>query len=66
VVRPQVPVTVVVGQRTDHIFGPTARVLVRDAGGTFVTLPGEGHVAHRSNPALLAATIREASTTLGA
>lgn len=61
----RVPVTVVVGERTDHIFGPAARELVRDTGGTFVTLKGEGHVAHRTNPELLAATIRAGSTTLG-
>ncbi|MFS8096313.1 alpha/beta hydrolase [Lentzea alba] len=59
-----VPVTVIVGEHTDHIFGPGARDLVRDTGGTFVTLQGEGHVAHFTNPALLAATIRDASTTL--
>lgn len=61
----QVPVTVIVGERTDHIFGPAARELAEDTGGSFVTLPGEGHVAHRTNPALLAATIRGGSTTLG-
>ena len=61
----RVPVTVIVGERTDHIFGPAARELVRDTGGTFVTLKGEGHVAHRTNPELLAATIRAGSTTLG-
>jgi hypothetical protein len=55
-----------VGERTDHIFGAAARELARDTGGTFVTLTGEGDVAHRSNPALLAATIREGSTTLTA
>jgi pimeloyl-ACP methyl ester carboxylesterase len=60
----QAPVAVIIGERTDHIFGPAARDLVRDTGGTFVTLTGEGHVAHRSNPELLAATIREVSTTL--
>jgi len=62
----QVPLTVIVGERTDRIFGPAARELVRDTGGTFVTLKGEGHVAHRANPGLLAATIREASATLSA
>ncbi|WP_157985011.1 alpha/beta fold hydrolase [Lentzea terrae] len=60
-----IPVTVIVGEHTDHIFGPGARDLVKDTGGTFVTLRGEGHVAHLTNPELLAATIREASTTLG-
>lgn len=62
----QVPVTVIVGEHTDHIFGPGARDLVQDTGGTLVVLEGEGHVAHFTNPELLAATIREASTTLDA
>lgn len=62
----QVPVTVIVGEHTDHIFGPGARDLVRDVGARLVVLEGEGHVAHLTNPELLAATIREASTTLGA
>ncbi|MEU0881895.1 alpha/beta hydrolase [Lentzea sp. NPDC005914] len=61
----RVPVTVIVGERTDHIFGPAARELAKDTGGSFVTLPNEGHVAHRTNPALLAATICGGSTTLG-
>ena len=60
----QIPVTVIVGEHTDHIFGPGARDLVKDTGGTLVVLEGEGHVAHFTNPELLAATIREASTTL--
>lgn len=59
-----VPLTVIVGEHTDHVFGPGARDLVRDTGGTFVTLHGEGHVAHLTNPELLAATIREESTRL--
>lgn len=60
----QVPVTVVVGERTEPFFGPGARDIVRDTSGKLVTLNGEGHLAHRTNPALLAATIREGSTTL--
>ncbi|RAS66688.1 pimeloyl-ACP methyl ester carboxylesterase [Lentzea atacamensis] len=60
----QVPVTVIVGEHTDHIFGPAARDVVRDTGGTLVTLEGEGHIAHVTNPELLAATIRNGSSTL--
>lgn len=55
------PLTVVLGERTEPIFGKAAR----DAGGELVVLAGEGHIAHVTNPELLAATIREASTTLG-
>jgi pimeloyl-ACP methyl ester carboxylesterase len=62
----KVPVTVVVGERTDHLFGPAAREVVSDTGGTLVTLPGEGHIAHVTNPALLAATIEGRSTTMDA
>ncbi len=62
----RVPVTVVVGERTDHIFGPAAREVVRDTGGTLVTLAGEGHIAQVTNPALLAATIEGRSTTMDA
>lgn len=62
----QVPVTVIVGEHTDHIFGPAARDIVRDTGGTLVTLAGQGHVAHVTDPELLVATIRTASTTLTA
>lgn len=58
------PVTVIVGERSDHVFGPAARELAKDTGGAFVTLEGEGHVAHRTNPELLAETIRAGSTTL--
>lgn len=60
-----VPVTVIVGAKTEHIFGPAARDIVRDTGGRLVVLAGEGHIAHATNPELLAATIREGSTTLG-
>lgn len=60
------PVTVILGERTDHLFGPAARDVVQHTGGTLVTLAGEGHIAHVSNPALLAATISEGSTTLSA
>ncbi|ANZ37996.1 hypothetical protein BBK82_19975 [Lentzea guizhouensis] len=62
----RVPVTVVVGERTDRIFGPAARDIVLDTGGRLVTLRGEGHIAHVTNPALLAATIEGRSTTLDA
>ena len=62
----QIPVKVIVGERTEVLFGPAARDIVRDTGGTLARLNGEGHVAHRTNPALLAATIREGSTTLSA
>ncbi|WP_052684624.1 alpha/beta fold hydrolase [Lentzea aerocolonigenes] len=60
----RIPVTVLLGERTGHIFGPAARDVVEDTGGTLLTLEGEGHIAHVTNPELLAATIREASTTL--
>lgn len=61
-VKISAPLTVVLGERTEPIFGRAAR----DAGGTLVTLKGEGHIAHVTNPGLLAATIREGSTTLTA
>ncbi|MFD4672139.1 alpha/beta fold hydrolase [Lentzea sp. NPDC058450] len=41
-----IPVTVIVGERTDHLFGPAARDIVRDTNGTLVTIEGAGHVAH--------------------
>ncbi|MEV6239929.1 alpha/beta hydrolase [Lentzea sp. NPDC051838] len=55
------PLTVILGERTEPYFGRAAR----DAGGELVTLKGEGHVAHVTNPELLAETIRRGSTTLG-
>lgn len=56
------PVTVILGERTEPIFGRAAR----DAGGELVVLGGEGHIAHVTNPELLAMTIRKGSTTLSA
>ncbi|MGW6933939.1 alpha/beta fold hydrolase [Lentzea sp. NPDC054927] len=53
----EVPVTVIVGEHTDHLFGPAARDVVRDTGGRLVTLAGQGHVAHVTNPELLVAAI---------
>ncbi|MDX8031180.1 alpha/beta hydrolase [Lentzea sp. BCCO 10_0856] len=55
----EVPVTVIVGEQTDHLFGPAARDVVRDTGGRLVTLAGQGHVAHITNPELLVAAIVE-------
>lgn len=62
----QVPVTVIVGERTEHIFGRAARDVVRDTGGALVTLENEGHIAHVTNPELLATTIRGGSLKLSA
>ncbi|MET9224789.1 alpha/beta hydrolase [Lentzea sp. NPDC003310] len=56
-----IPVTVIVGEHTDHLFGPAARDVARDTGGTVVTIEGAGHVAHLTHPELLAeivATVR--------
>jgi hypothetical protein len=36
------PVKVIVGERTEPLFGPGARDIVRDTGGTLVVLEGEG------------------------
>ncbi|GLY53523.1 alpha/beta hydrolase [Lentzea sp. NBRC 102530] len=45
-----IPVTVIVGEHTDHLFGPAAWDVVRDTGGTLVTIEGAGHVAHLTHP----------------
>ncbi|MDX8054724.1 alpha/beta hydrolase [Lentzea sp. BCCO 10_0798] len=49
-----IPVTVVVGEHTDRLFGPAARDVVRDTGGKLVTVEGAGHIAHVTHPEVLA------------
>ncbi|MFJ5991094.1 alpha/beta fold hydrolase [Lentzea sp. NPDC092896] len=56
-----IPVTVIVGERTDHLFGPAAREIVKDTGGTLITLEGAGHVAHVTHPELLSKAMQPLS-----
>ncbi|WP_394615736.1 alpha/beta fold hydrolase [Lentzea sp. JNUCC 0626] len=53
-----IPVTVIVGEHTDHLFGPAARDIVRDANGTLITIEGAGHVAHLTHPELFAKAVQ--------
>ncbi|MGI5504897.1 alpha/beta fold hydrolase [Lentzea sp. CA-135723] len=45
-----IPVTVIVGEHTDHLFGPAARTIANDTGGALTTIEGAGHVAHLTHP----------------
>lgn len=63
------PVTVLLGERSEPLFGAGARAIAEDTGGQLVVLEGEGHIANGTNPGLLASIIRtvsDRSSTLSA